>query len=57
MIHEFTVPGEWNYHLTMEFNFMRSKNSGESKPMQYKGDNIEIMIGNNTNKIIDNLFS
>ena len=57
MIHEFTVSGEWNYHLTMEFNFMRSKNSGESKPMQYKGENIEIMIGNNTNKIIDNLFS
>ena len=57
MIHEFTVSGEWNYHLTMEFNFMRSKSSGESKPMQYKDDNIEIMIGNNTNKIIDNLFS
>ena len=57
MIQELSVSDEWNYHLTMEFNFMKSKTSGESQPMQCKSDDIEIMIGNNTNKIIDKLFS
>ena len=49
--------GEWKINLTLKFNFMSSKNSGESQPMQSKSDNIEIMIGSNTNKIINKLFS
>ena len=57
MIDDLTVSGECNYHLTMKFNFMGSKSNGESQPMQSKSDNIEIMIGNNTNKFIDKLFS
>ena len=57
MIDDLRVSGECNYHLTMKFNLMGSKNNGESQHMQSKSDNIEIMIDNNTNKFIDKLFS
>ena len=49
--------GEWKIHLTIKINFISSKHSGESQPMHVTCDNIEIMIGNNTNEIINEHFS
>ena len=40
----------------MEINFISSKDSNETRTMHTKSDNIEIMIGNETDEIIKNLF-
>ena len=40
----------------MAINFVSSKYSGESRTMDTFSDNIEIMIGNETDEIIEELF-
>ena len=40
----------------MKINFISSRNFIESRDMYSKYDNIEIMMGGNTNEIIKNLF-
>ena len=39
----------------MKINFISSINFNETRDMHSKSDNIEIMIGNDTNEIIKNL--
>ena len=48
--------GELKINLTMEINFMSSKDCGESQPTHSKSNNTEIMIGINTNEIINKGF-
>ena len=48
--------GEWEIHLTMTINFFSSKDSEETCTMYSKSDNIKIMVGNETDKIIEDLF-
>ena len=49
--------GEWKIQLTMLINFICPKdNSDETRNMCTKNDNIEIMIGNETDEIIEELF-
>ena len=45
--------GEWKIQLTMQLNFIFSK---EIRTMSTKNDNIEIMMGEETNDIIKKLF-
>ena len=40
----------------MSINFISSKDSDESRNMHTKSDNIEIMMGSETDDIIDKLF-
>ena len=40
----------------MSINFISSKHSGETRTMQTKSDNIEIMMGSETVDIIHELF-
>ena len=40
----------------MAINFVSSKDSEETRIMYSPSDNIEIMIGNETDKIIEDLF-
>ena len=47
---------EWKIQLTMAINFISSKDSDETRTMHTKSDNVEIMIGSETNEIIKNLF-
>ena len=57
---------EWKIHLTMLINFISSKDSNESCNMHTKSkkvsnigntkSNIEIMMGSETNDIIEELF-
>ena len=47
---------EWKIQLIMKINFICSRNFIESRDMYSKYDNIEIMMGGNTNEIIKNLF-
>ena len=51
-----TQYGEWKIQWTMSINFISSKHSGETRTMQTKSDNIEIMMGSETVDIIHELF-
>ena len=52
MIDRFKKLGEWKIQLIMNVNFISSKDNDDKQLMYFKSDNIEIMIGNETNKIM-----
>ena len=57
MINDYKNKGEWIIQLTAEINFSSLKpDSNETRTMYTKGDNIEIMIGSDTNEVIEDLF-
>ena len=47
---------EWKIQITMAINFISSKDSDKTRTMHTKSNNVEIMIGSNTNEIIKDLF-
>ena len=47
---------KWKIQLTMAINFISSKDSDETQTMHTKSNNVEIMMGNETDEIIENLF-
>ena len=49
--------GEWKINLTIKINFSSSRGSNEKQLMNSKNGNIEIMIGNDADKTINDLFS
>ena len=48
--------GEWKIQLTVAINFISSKDSDKTGTMHPKSNNIEIMIGSETDEIIEDLF-
>ena len=42
--------------LTMAINFISSKDSDETRTMHAKSNNVEIMMGSETNEIIEEIF-
>ena len=48
--------GEWETRLTVSINIISSKDSDETCNMHAKSDNIETMIGSETDDIIDGIF-
>ena len=53
--------GEWKIHLTITINFFseeteESEDSEETCTMYSNSDNIEVMLGRETDKIIEDLF-
>ena len=56
IINDHKTQGEWKIQLTMDINFISSKDSNETRTMHTKSENIEIMIGNETDEIIKKLF-
>ena len=48
--------GEWEVHLTIKPKFMSSTDSNEIRMMYSKSDSSIVMIGNDTHKIIQELF-
>ena len=57
MINDFKNKGEWIIQLTAEINFSSLKpDSNETRTMYTESDNIEIMIGSDTNEVIEYLF-
>ena len=56
IINDHKTQGEWKIHLTMAINVFSSKDSDEIRIMHSKSDNIEILIGNETNESIEELF-
>ena len=57
MINGYKSKGEWKTQLTAEINFFSLKpDSDETRIMQMKSDNTEIIIGSDTNEVIKELF-
>ena len=48
--------GGWEIHLTMVNNFVSFKDPDETRTMHAKSDNVQIMMGSETNEIIEELF-
>ena len=47
---------KWKTKLTMAINFISSKDSDDTRTMHTKSNNVEIMMGGETDKIIEDLF-
>ena len=43
---------EWKIQLTMAINFISSKDSGDTRTMHTKSNNVEIMIAGKTDEVI-----
>ena len=57
MINDHKNQSEWKIQLTIAVNFISSKpDSDETCIMHTKSNNIEIMIGSDTNEVIEKLF-
>ena len=56
IINDHKTHTDWKIQLTMEINFISSKDSNETRTMHTTSDNIEIIIGNETDGIVKNLF-
>ena len=56
IINDHKTHGKWKVHLTMTLNFFSSKDSEKTRTMDCNSDNIEVMMGNGTDKIIEDLF-
>ena len=57
MINDHKNKSEWKIQLSAEINFISSKpDSDETRIMHTKSNNIDIMIGSDTNEVVENLF-
>ena len=56
MIDNHKAHREWKIQLIMQINFISSLDTNEFRTMHTKSDNIEIMMGAETNDIIKELF-
>ena len=56
IINDHKTQGEWKIQLTTAINFKSSKDSDETGIINSNSNNIEIMIGNETDEIIRELF-
>ena len=50
------TPSKWKIQLTMAINFISSKDSDETHTMHTKSNNVEIMMGSETDEIIKEVF-
>ena len=55
-ITEHKTQGEWAIHLTMAIKFISSKDSNDNRTMHEKSNNVEIMIGSETDEIIKEIY-
>ena len=56
IINNHKTQGEWKVQLIMIINFMYSKDSDGIRTMLTKSNNIEIIMGNEADEIIEELF-
>ena len=55
MMNDHKTQSEWKIQLTMQINFISSKNSDETRSMHTISNNKEIITGSETNDIIEEL--
>ena len=56
MINDHKTRRKWKIQLTTSINFISSKDSDETRNLHTKSNNIEIMMGNETDEIIEKKF-
>ena len=56
MINNHKTYGEWKIQLIMRINFISSLDTDEFRIMHSKSNNVEIMMGTETDDIINELF-
>ena len=56
IINNHTTHGKWKIQLTMQITFICSLGTGEFRIMHSKSDNVEIIMGVETDDIINELF-
>ena len=56
IINDHKTQGEWKIKLTMKINFFSSKDSAETRTMYSLSDNMEVVMGIKTDKIIEDFF-
>ena len=56
MIDDLKKSGEWKMYLTIKSKFMPSTDSDEKRTMYSKSDSSIVMIGIDTDEIINNFF-
>ena len=54
---DYETQGKCKIQLTMTINFLSSKDSDEIRTMHTKSNNIEIMIDNETDKLLKNFLN
>ena len=57
IMNDHKTQGEWKIELTMDINFISSKDSNETPTLHTKSDNIEITIGNEKMKSLKNILN
>ena len=55
MIIDYKTQGEWEIQLTVSISFISSNDSDETGNLRIKSNNIEILMGNETDEIIEEL--
>ena len=55
-VNDLKTQDEWKIQLAIKINFSSSKDSKKTRNIHTNNDNIEIMVGNDTNEIIENLL-
>ena len=56
IINDHKTEGGWKIQITMEIQFFTSEDSNETRTMYTRSDDIEIMMGNEKDEIIEELF-
>ena len=56
IINNLKISKTWKNQLTVAFNFMSSKDNDEERAIHSTSGNIELMIYDNTNEVIKELF-
>ena len=56
IINGYKTQDEWKIQLTIKISFISSKDSNETRTMHTASDNTEIIIDNETDEIIEELF-
>ena len=56
IINDYKISGERKIHLTIAIKFMSSKDNSKIRTMHAKSDNKETLIGNETDKIIEDIL-
>ena len=56
IINDYKTQGEQEIHLMVAINFFSSKDSEETCTMYSRSENIEVMMGSETDEIIEELF-
>ena len=53
---DYKTQGEWKIQLKISVNFISSRDSDDTRTMHTSSDNVEIMIGNETDEVISQFF-